>query len=88
MAYETILVESRGPVGVITLNRPKAMNALNARLVAELSQALATFDGDPDTAAIVSLQDLVDSPALRERLEELVRFLRTGPQEISGHPIS
>ena len=53
MPYETILVESRGPVGLITLNRPKAMNALNAQLVAELGQALATFDRDPDTAAIV-----------------------------------
>jgi enoyl-CoA hydratase len=53
MPYETILVESRGPVGLITLNRPKAMNALNAQLVSELNQALATFDQDPDTAAIV-----------------------------------
>ena len=40
-----------------------------------------------DVAAIVSMQDLVDSPALRERLEELVRFLRAGSQEISHHPI-
>jgi enoyl-CoA hydratase len=53
MAYETILVESRGPVGIITLHRPKAMNALNAELVAELSQALAAFDRDADIAAIV-----------------------------------
>ena len=53
MAYETILVESRGPVGLITLNRPKAMNALNAQLVAEINQALTTFDQDADTAAIV-----------------------------------
>ena len=53
MAYETILVESRGPVGLITLNRPKAMNALNAQLVAELTQALTTFDQDADTAVIV-----------------------------------
>jgi enoyl-CoA hydratase len=53
MAYETILVESRGPVGLITLNRPKAMNALNAQLVGELNQALTTFDGDSDTAVMV-----------------------------------
>jgi enoyl-CoA hydratase len=53
MAYETILVESRGPVGIITLHRPKAMNALNAQLVTELNQALAAFDRDADTAAIV-----------------------------------
>jgi enoyl-CoA hydratase len=53
MAYETILVESRGPVGLITLNRPKALNALNAQLVAELNEALATFDQDPSTAVMV-----------------------------------
>jgi enoyl-CoA hydratase len=53
MAYETILVESRGAVGLITLNRPKAMNALNAQLVSELNQALATFDRDPGAAVVV-----------------------------------
>ena len=37
MAYETILVETRGPVGFITLNRPKALNALNRQLIAELA---------------------------------------------------
>src|SRR3954451_7657750 len=38
--YETILVEQRGKVALITLNRPQALNALNARLVAELNDAL------------------------------------------------
>ncbi|MBI2717847.1 MAG: enoyl-CoA hydratase [Rhizobiales bacterium] len=46
MAYENILVETRGAVGLITLNRPKALNALNAALVAELNQALAGFEAD------------------------------------------
>jgi hypothetical protein len=40
MTYENILVETRGPVGIITLNRPKALNALNAALIDELNQAL------------------------------------------------
>ena len=40
MAYETILVERRGAVGLITLNRPKALNALNAQLIAEIEAAL------------------------------------------------
>jgi enoyl-CoA hydratase len=53
MAYETILVESRGPVGLITLHRPKALNALNAQVIAELNQALAAFDRDAEVAAIV-----------------------------------
>jgi len=52
MAYETILVESRDPIGLITLNRPK-VNALNSVLIGELNQALATFDANPDIAAIV-----------------------------------
>ncbi|HSA80103.1 MAG TPA: enoyl-CoA hydratase [Geminicoccaceae bacterium] len=53
MAYETILVESRGPVGLITLHRPKALNALNAQLIGELNQALAAFDGDGQIAVVV-----------------------------------
>ncbi len=53
MAYETILVEKRGPVGLITLNRPKALNALNAQLVAELNQALGAFDSDTEVAVMV-----------------------------------
>jgi enoyl-CoA hydratase len=53
MAFETILVETRGPVGLITLNRPKALNALNAQLVAEVESALTAFDADPGVAATV-----------------------------------
>jgi enoyl-CoA hydratase len=53
MPYETILVESRGPIGLITLNRPKALNALNAQLVGELNRALDAFDHDPDIAVMV-----------------------------------
>lgn len=53
MAYETILVETRGPVGLVTLNRPKALNALNAQLIDELTSALAAFDNDPAVAAVV-----------------------------------
>ena len=37
MAYENIISETRDAVGVITLNRPKALNALNAQLIAELN---------------------------------------------------
>jgi enoyl-CoA hydratase len=53
MAYETILVESRGPIGLITLNRPKALNALNGQLIGELTEALAGFDADPQIAVMV-----------------------------------
>ncbi len=53
MAYEMILVETKGPVGLITLNRPKQLNALCDQLMEELGQALRAFDDDPAIAAIV-----------------------------------
>ena len=53
MAYETIVVETRGPVALITLNRPKTLNALNAKLARELGQALHAADADPAIGAIV-----------------------------------
>jgi enoyl-CoA hydratase len=53
MSYQTILVETRGRVGLITLNRPKALNALNDELMNELGQALLAFDGDDGIGAIV-----------------------------------
>ena len=45
-AYETLLVERRGRVGLITLNRPKALNALNEQLAIELTAVLAEYDRD------------------------------------------
>jgi enoyl-CoA hydratase len=46
MSYEHILVETRGRVGVIRLNRPQALNALNAKLKAELAAAIDLFEAD------------------------------------------
>ncbi len=46
MSYETILVETRGRTGFITLNRPKQLNALNDQLMNELGEALLGFDAD------------------------------------------
>lgn len=53
MGYENILVETRGKVGLITLNRPKALNALNDGLMDELGTALKVFDADEGIGAIV-----------------------------------
>ena len=53
MSYETILTEVHEKVGVITLNRPEAMNALNSDLMTELIEALLDFDLDEEIGAIV-----------------------------------
>ncbi len=53
MSYETLLVETRDRVGLIRLNRPKQLNALNDRLMDELGVALAAFDADDGIGAIV-----------------------------------
>jgi len=53
MSYENILVESRGAVGLVTLNRPKALNALCDALIRELGLALDVFEADDKIGAIV-----------------------------------
>jgi enoyl-CoA hydratase len=53
MAYENILVETRGRVGLITLNRPKALNALSDALIDELGEALHAFDADENIGAMI-----------------------------------
>lgn len=53
MAYETIIVETRGKVGLITLNRPKALNALNKALISELTHAVEALEADDAVGAIV-----------------------------------
>jgi enoyl-CoA hydratase len=51
--FETILVEQRDRVGLITLNRPKVLNALNQKLTGELLEVAETFDRDPAVGCIV-----------------------------------
>ncbi|MCR2826185.1 enoyl-CoA hydratase-related protein [Microbacterium sp. zg.Y909] len=51
--YETLIVETRGRVGWITLNRPEALNALNSQLAGELAAAAAGFDADEEIGCIV-----------------------------------
>lgn len=50
---ETILVRTEGRVGIVTLNRPKALNALNGQLMDELGAALQAFDADPEIGCMV-----------------------------------
>src|SRR5687767_15467106 len=53
MSYDFITVEQKGRVGVITLNRPKQLNALSPDLMAELGRALRDFDADAGVGAIL-----------------------------------
>src|SRR6187401_2846996 len=53
MTYETLLVETRGRVGLVTLNRPQALNALNSTVMRELAAALKAFDADKEIGAVV-----------------------------------
>jgi enoyl-CoA hydratase len=53
MSFEHILVETKGHVGIIRLNRPQALNALNLKLKAELGEAIKTFDADPQIGCMI-----------------------------------
>ena len=53
MSFETILTETRARVGLITLNRPQALNALNSQVLDELNQALDQFENDPNIGCVV-----------------------------------
>ena len=53
MNYNSIIVEVRGRVGVVTLNRPSSLNALNAGLISELNSALDGFEADDDIGCVV-----------------------------------
>jgi len=53
MSYTTILTETRGRVGLVTLNRSEAMNALNPTILGELMDALEAFDADDNVGAMV-----------------------------------
>lgn len=52
-SYELVLTEKDGAVGIVTLNRPKALNALNAQLVSEALAALTAFDADPEIGCMI-----------------------------------
>ena len=53
MSYETILVKTEGPVAVVTLNRPQALNALNTQLMDELSAAFDGFEADDAIRCVI-----------------------------------
>ena len=91
MTYEMILVEQRAAVTLITLNRPKALNALNSQVLAELSDAFAAYDADPTQlcavltgsgekafAAGADIKEMADKPAADFFLEDFFSGWQTG----------
>jgi len=53
MAYETILVETKGKVGIVRLNRPQALNALNAQVNKDLTAAIDAFEADANIGCVI-----------------------------------
>src|SRR2546428_13508714 len=53
MSYENVEIETRGKVGIIRLNRPQALNALNSALIADLSHAVDAFEASDAIGCIV-----------------------------------
>jgi enoyl-CoA hydratase len=84
MTYQNILVETQGRVGVIRLNRPQALNALNKALIAELTQAVEAFDADDKIgcmlitgsdkafAAGADIKEMADKPFIDAYLGDFV----------------
>jgi len=83
MSYETILVEQRGAVTLITLNRPQALNALNSKVLEELIDAFAAYQaddgqrcavltgsGDKAFAAGADIKEMSEKPAADFYLED------------------
>ena len=84
MTYENIVVETKGRVGIIRLNRPQALNALNKALIDELTQAIEVFDGDDKIgcmlitgsdkafAAGADIKEMADKPFIEAYLGDFV----------------
>src|SRR3546814_7656683 len=86
--YQTMLVEKRGRVTLITLNRPQALNALNAQVLDDLLAALAAFDADEGQgcavltgsdkafAAGADIKEMADMGRSEEHTSELQSLMR------------
>ena len=89
--YETILVEQRGAVTLVTLNRPQALNALNGQVLAELTSAFRAYDADSAQRCLVltgsgekafaagaDIKEMADKPAADFYLEDFFSGWTTG----------
>ena len=84
MTYQNIIVETKGRVGIVRLNRPQALNALNKALIDELTKAIETFDADDKIgcllvtgsekafAAGADIKEMADKPFVEAYLGDFV----------------
>jgi enoyl-CoA hydratase len=88
MTYTHILTETRGRVGLLTLNRPLALNALNNALITELMDALAAFDADEGVNAMViagSQRAFAAGADIKEMADKSIQqMLDTDPTAVFG----
>jgi len=91
MSYETILVEQKGAMTLVTLNRPEALNALNSRVLGELVEAFRAYDADPGQRCLVitgsgdkafaagaDIKEMADKPAADFYLEDFFSGWQSG----------
>jgi enoyl-CoA hydratase len=91
MSYETLLVETRGAVTLVTLNRPDALNALNSQVLSELIEAFRVYEadegqrclvltgsGDKAFAAGADIKEMADKPAADFYLQDFFSGWQTG----------
>ncbi|HME28872.1 MAG TPA: enoyl-CoA hydratase [Pseudolabrys sp.] len=84
MNYENIIVETRGRVGIIRLNRPQALNALNKALIGEMTRAVEAFDADDKIGCVLitgddkafaagaDIKEMADKPFIEAYLGDFV----------------
>lgn len=80
-SYETLLVEQRGAVTLVTLNRPKALNALNSQVLDEMLEAMRAFDADPTQGCAV----LTGSEKAFAAGADIKEMQRQGFADMYGH---
>src|SRR5690606_19494979 len=91
MSFETILVEQKGAVTLVTLNRPQALNALNSQVLAELVEAFRAYEadesqrclvltgsGDKAFAAGADIKEMAEKPAADFYLQDFFSDWQTG----------
>jgi len=84
MPYEFVLTEVRGPVGIVTINRPQVHNALNHQTIAELVDAPDAFDRDDQVRCMILTGDDRAFAASDDKREGMRAFLEKRPGRFTG----